>query len=431
MRQPALPVHNKAMSFRRVLGAGLAALIFVTLLTSALSIVALRRSSAMHEEVTLNFERDVLAIEAMRHMTDGILKTYPPTQLPAGDIVQFNHRLTEMKRRATPSVATKLERSGRHYITVASKFPPAANELLAAYEEFEEDMHEFLQTEEDNFQSDLTHARAVSGQQQLIVVFATVLGITLGIVLAFLVMRRLTTQYQRERTATAVARRESAARQEVLAVVSHDLRNPLGAIALGASLLAETMPDAPERTRRTVNSISNAANRMTSMIEEILDDARIDAGTIKLAREPFRIATLIDSTVELFADRAAAQKITLRREGEDALVNADQQRVHQVLSNLMGNAFRYTPDGGEIVVGTTLDPDHVTVQVRDTGPGIPADHLPRLFERYWQRERGASGGLGLGLYICKNLVEAHGGRIWAESTVGSGTQFYFTLPRAG
>jgi signal transduction histidine kinase len=132
----------------------------------------------------------------------------------------------------------------------------------------------------------------------------------------------------------------------------------------------------------------------------------------------------------MFSERATGHQIKLRREGEEGLVNADQQRIHQVLSNLIGNAFKHTPDGGEIVVTSRIERDHVTIEVRDTGSGIASDQLPRIFERYWQREGGASGGLGLGLYICRSLIEAHGGRIWAESAVGDGTRVYFTLPRA-
>jgi len=416
------------MSFRRVLGAGLTALIFVTVLTSTLSIIALRRSSSMHEDVTRNFEQDLIAVDPLRRQAEHIVTVYPRGTSPA-DIVRFMDLLMQLEHRATPGTAATLDHSGRRFVDVASTAPPHADKLLAAFDEFEQHLTEFVQREEANFLDDLAHARSVNDRQQLVVVFATGVGIALGILLAVLVMRRLTMQYQRERAATESARRESAARQEVLAVVSHDLRNPLGAIALGSSLLGEMLPDVPDRTRRTINSIKNAANRMTSMIEEILDDARIEAGTIKLAREPIMIVTLVEAALEMFSERAARHEIKLRREGDDALVNADQQRIHQVLSNLIGNAFKHTPDGGEIVVATTVERDHVTILVRDTGVGIPRDQLERLFERYWQRERNDRSGLGLGLYICKNLVEAHGGRIWVDSTVGHGTQFYFTLPR--
>jgi len=422
------------MSFRRVLGSGLTALIFVTVLTGATSIIALNRSSTTNEEVTRDFEQDLLAVEELRTQAERVAAASQQGKNVTDAAARFTERLWQLEKRAGKAIALTLDNGGKRYVKVATASPANLDQLLVTFDEFEQYLTEFVRREEANYLEDIAKARRVSDRQELVVLFATALGVLLSIGLAIVVMRRLTTQYRREQAERAKARREAAARQEVLAVVSHDLRNPLNAIMLGSSLLAETVPDidANRSVRRTIASVRHAANRMTNMIEEILDDARIDAGTIKLAREPRDLAPLVEGVFEIFRHRAAARAIELRREGcEQLLVDVDSERVHQILSNLIGNAMKFTPEGGTISVAISGDAGPATVEVRDTGSGIPPEQLTKLFDRYWRGDRsGERGGLGLGLYICKNLVEAHGGRIWVESKLEQGSSFFFTLPRA-
>ncbi|HEY6136747.1 MAG TPA: HAMP domain-containing sensor histidine kinase [Thermoanaerobaculia bacterium] len=217
------------------------------------------------------------------------------------------------------------------------------------------------------------------------------------------------------------------AREEVLAIVSHDLRNPLNAVMLAAQLMRE------ETRSEELETIELSAQRMRRLIEDLLDVTRLEGGK-QLPIEPaaLEVRPLLQETYELFKTQAASSAIALRCDvdGDVPPVYADYHRVAQVLSNLVGNSIKFTPSGGRIVVRAARSDDSVLFTVSDTGPGIPHKNLQDIFNPYWQAKRTARLGAGLGLPIAKGIVEAHGGRIWAESEPGRGTTFYFTLPVA-
>ena len=149
------------------------------------------------------------------------------------------------------------------------------------------------------------------------------------------------------------------------------------------------------------------------------------------SRERCTLASLFDSTVALFAARAQQAEVELVVECHDAaelVVDADRARALQTLENLVGNAFKHSPRGGRITLCARAKDDCVRVEVRDCGSGIEPDHVPHLFERYWQGRKRSKGGLGLGLYICKQIVDAHGGAIGVDTALGQGSTFWFTLP---
>jgi signal transduction histidine kinase len=221
------------------------------------------------------------------------------------------------------------------------------------------------------------------------------------------------------------------AREEVLAIVSHDLRNPLNAITLATSLLQMTDSLAGE-DREQLDIIGISARRMSHLIADLLDVTRLEGGK-RLPIEPERVEAedLLRESYELFRAQAAAAQITLQQQAADAVpaVHADRHRVMQVLSNLIGNAMKFTPPDGVIAFGAMKRKEgDVLFTVSDTGPGIDAPNLDDIFTPYWQAKRAERLGAGLGLPIAKGIVEAHGGRIWVESAPGKGTKFYFTLP---
>ena len=222
------------------------------------------------------------------------------------------------------------------------------------------------------------------------------------------------------------------AREEVLAIVSHDLRNPLNAIVLATSLL-RTSEKIPPDDREQLDIIHLSAERMRRLIEDLLDVTRLEGGKrLPIEPETVQIEPLLRETCELFKPQAAATGITLRYQvGRDLPpVRADHHRVLQVLSNLVGNAMKFTPTGGTITLRAEARDGDVVLTVADTGPGIPKEHLGDIFNPYWQAKRAERMGAGLGLPIARGIVEAHGGRIWVESEPGKGTKFYFTLPIA-
>jgi chemotaxis family two-component system sensor kinase Cph1 len=227
-----------------------------------------------------------------------------------------------------------------------------------------------------------------------------------------------------------IARAEQAVRvrDDVVAVVSHDLKNPLQVIGMSAAVLrGRVAGDA--RAAELVATTERAVARMNGLIHDLLDLAQIESGRFDLAPSPCAASRLVADAVAMLAPIAEAKGVRLAWRGDgEAWVLADAERVFQVLSNLLGNAIKFTPAGGSVTVGLHAEPAAVRFAVRDTGPGIPAIELAHVFDRYWQARRGRSAGSGLGLYIAKGIVDAHGGRLWAESVVGAGATFSFTLP---
>lgn len=224
------------------------------------------------------------------------------------------------------------------------------------------------------------------------------------------------------------------AREEVLHVVSHDLRNPIGTVLMGASFLLDDAPrDLIEGPfGRTLRSMRNAVESAERMISDLLDVTRIETGRLGIEPQVEAIAPLLEEAVERHRHFAAERGIELQYRASDGLplVLADRHRVLQILGNLVGNALKFTPEGGRVVLGVTAHDEGVLCEVDDTGPGIPPDQLPHVFDRFWQAGRSDRRGLGLGLAIVHGLVEAHGGRVWVESEPGRGTRFRFTLPPA-
>jgi len=227
----------------------------------------------------------------------------------------------------------------------------------------------------------------------------------------------------------AAARRATLARDEVLAVVSHDLRNPLSSIAICARTLRQDAPADSEQSTM-LSAIAEATDWMNRLIHDLLDASAIEAGRLSIVRQAEGLASIIDSAVSMIAGEAAAKSIALSVELPDALpaVNVDAVRVGQVIGNLLANSVRFTEPGGRISVRVRLAAPFVEVSVVDTGSGIAIDEQPRVFDRFWQSRRTAGRGSGLGLAIARGIVEAHGGRIWVESAPGVGSTFSFTVP---
>ncbi|PTL83195.1 ATP-binding protein [Vitiosangium sp. GDMCC 1.1324] len=231
------------------------------------------------------------------------------------------------------------------------------------------------------------------------------------------------------------SRRATRAREDLLAVVSHDLKNPLGVVQLASALLLRGWQGKPggEQVRKQAGRIQAAAERMGRLISDLLDWGRIEAGGLPLEPSEQEVSSLLTEALESVRPLAEARGLRVAAElpDEDVRVDCDRTRVLQVLGNLLGNAVKFTPDGGQLTVGARVHRGELHLWVRDTGAGIRPEALPHVFERYWQAKDAESRGTGLGLTIAKGIVEAHGGRIWAQSEWGKGSTFTFTLPLAG
>jgi PAS domain S-box-containing protein len=219
------------------------------------------------------------------------------------------------------------------------------------------------------------------------------------------------------------------ARDQMLGIVAHDLRNPLGTILMASQLLEETL-DPALPAHRQVAIMRRAGKQMNRLIQDLLDVKRMENDRLSVEPRPTKVLALLTEAVEMLRPLAAASALELTLESSDELpdVAADAVRVQQVLSNLVGNAVKFTPKGGRITLRAIRIDGEVRIDVVDTGPGIPAEQIPHVFGQFWQGARADRRGIGLGLAIAKGIVEAHRGRIWVESTAGMGSSFYFTLP---
>ncbi len=239
-----------------------------------------------------------------------------------------------------------------------------------------------------------------------------------------------------EREGLIVAERTARqAREELLAIVAHDLRTPLGVIGLSTNALQEAIPAGPDGDEaRTLAALgARAAKQMGRLIRDLLDVSSIEAGRLRFEFSEHQPADLLDEAANLLAPLAAQKVITMetRVTAHLALVRCDRHRIQQVLSNLIGNAIKFTPESGKLMLSAASAGDEVTFFVTDNGPGISAEALPHIFDRHWTGRGRAGADTGLGLYIAKGIVEAHEGRIAALAIPGGGTQFSFTLPCAG
>lgn len=239
---------------------------------------------------------------------------------------------------------------------------------------------------------------------------------------------------EREREARATAEGAVRARDEMLRVVSHDLGNSLSAIRVIATVLLRTLPAEGDDggVRQKIESVRELVEQMHRLRQDLLDVSMIEAAALSMRPERLDPAALLESTASRYASAAAEGSLTLHAAAPPDLpaIAADEGRVLQVLANLVGNAVKFTPPGGRIDLTAEPVEEGVRFSVMDTGAGIEAEHLPHVFDRFWTTRARNPEGAGLGLAICRGIVEAHGGRIWVESEPGAGATFRFTLPAA-
>jgi PAS domain S-box-containing protein len=221
-------------------------------------------------------------------------------------------------------------------------------------------------------------------------------------------------------------------RDDMVGIVSHDLRNPVAAVKMLAdAIIRDADRCADEDVKTNIALIRTAANQMDTLISDLLDVTRLEAGRLEVQPEPVSAAWLVEASLSTLQPLATEKGIILRTvlPADVGDVVADEARIHQVLSNLIGNSLKFTPSGGSVTVSTKAREDRVEFCVEDNGPGISTEQLPHIFKRYWQSRRTERHGAGLGLPIAKGIIAAHGGTIHAESEIGKGTRLYFTLQR--
>ena len=232
-----------------------------------------------------------------------------------------------------------------------------------------------------------------------------------------------------EHAARVQAESATRLRDEVLAVLAHDLRNPMNTIMTTAALLAVTAEDASRQRQAAI--VQRAVQAMDRLVSDLLDMSRVESGSFVVRTEPIDMASVIRDSVDLFESQAVARKIILRMQIAQELpaIEGDRERLAQVFSNLIGNALKFSKANSAVTVRAVSEMAGVHVSIKDSGAGISPQNLVHVFDRFWQADRSTGKGAGLGLAICKAIVEAHGGRIWAASKVGFGSTFHFEIPQ--
>lgn len=233
------------------------------------------------------------------------------------------------------------------------------------------------------------------------------------------------------RIASLEAQRELARMQdEFISTISHELRTPLGFIkGYVTTLMREDASWDPETRLEFLQIVDEEADRLRELIDNLLDSSRLETGTLGMTLEPIKLTTLLRDSVSRTKSAYPMMEIELELEDDTPTLNVDPTRVAQVVDNLLSNAHKYAPQAPVVIRSSRFD-NQVRIEVEDSGPGIPAEHVPHLFERFYRvpDQKSAVRGTGLGLYICRKIIEAHSGEIGVHSEEGAGTRIYFTLP---
>jgi signal transduction histidine kinase len=441
------------MRFRSALVLGHAATFVLSAAVAALAIVSLSATVGATRRDASVFGQDLAAVERLRVRGEQLMSAGRGFLLTgeADDLARFEAarkdfaaQLATLRQRAVAGdeVAAVGDAATAYQVaaeTVAAEREGAASAdeaVIAKYDDAVKPRHEALEDalvkllaradRSFDHSLDATAASARLSEVGVGAIAAAILAI--GAALAWLTTRRLSADYLRLEQARQAATTAVRARDDTLAIVSHDLRTPLQTIVLGTGLLADEARD--DDVRRRVRVFGNAAQRMRRMVDSLLEAAKLESGDVELRREACPISTVVDLTVEQFETRATSSDIRLDTRACGGALVLDRDRIVEVLSNLVDNAMKHTPAGGRVSVVADDSGETVRFAVRDSGSGVAEADLPHLFDRYWQRDRRRGNGVGLGLYICKMIVEAHGGHIGAGRAPDGGAELWFALPRA-
>lgn len=291
----------------------------------------------------------------------------------------------------------------------------------------EEALAQFVNLKRIALDEGKTRSSDESHRNVALIIVTSSVAILLAVILAIILGRTLTRLYRESQRAIRM-------RDDFVAIVSHDLKNPLSSVLMNASLIEKVFADSSENSKRIIRrssgTIGSAARRMNELISGILELNKMEGGKLSIEVSECDFAALINEIEQIFESVAAAKSIRFSTQIEKnlPLIVCDRQRMFQVLSNLVGNALKFTPSSGDVTIRATVNTLDLCVTVSDSGPGIAASDLGQIFDRGWQAKATARLGSGLGLSIAKGIIEAHGGRIEVKSTLGKGSSFYFTFP---
>ena len=340
----------------------------------------------------------------------------------------------------THQLLGRLQTSFNEYVSELNRLVQMRNQgrsLQIIIDDFEKQLHPKQLNLESNIQELITlkkaeyeagerHVLQSFSRSRTLIFYISAISLLFAGVLAFVFSQTLVRLYSKARDAAIV-------REEVLAVVAHDLKNPLASIQLNTQMQLKLLKSGVNETtlEKSFQMIARSARNMESLIQDLLTAARFSVDEVILEKEPVMISELLKDLTEELKPIANVKRITLVENlkiGESKII-CDSKRIWQVASNILGNAIKFSPQDSFITLSAEPGNHELEIAVSDQGPGIPEDQLPYVFDRFKQAHReDARNGSGLGLYISKKIIEAHGGRIWAETSNKQGSTFHFTLP---
>jgi signal transduction histidine kinase len=440
--------------FGRKIGSGFAATVLLAILITVVSIYALRSVISTNDLVSFNHAQDLFDVEQLRTVAQqkvaiarGFLLTHDGLFVADSRMADTELRtiLARLDKRATSPEDVKaltrlrkfehahelglqhayaLGKSRRFGQQKVSRY--FNNEVMPKFDAWEHELAIYSKMKQRQVDAARQEAREAASRAMHLILVIAFGALVLAVTLAFILTRTLTKLYGE----VAIAVR---AREDVLAIVSHDLKNPLSSMLLSSALILRTPETLTAPQTQLMRTIHFSGQQMKKLIEDLLDFVLVEFGKMKVTKKLEDPNALLDEVLSVFAPLAHEKDIRLKKSvaKEISSIECDRGRIVQVLSNLLGNAIKFTPVRGTISLNITAVDQETLFWVRDSGPGVPSEQLPRVFDRYWQGEQKERQSVGLGLAIAKGLVEAHGGRIWAESQPGEGSTFFFTLPNPG
>lgn len=431
--------------------------LLVALLTSGMAYAIHRLSSAADEQLARirSEEQEITAAEQLRWSSSLLVasgRAYllsPEPELYARVQTarnRFEELLDDFRDRVRSArglaLVAEVENVAETFVRVQSELiearrsdqAPAAliekfdRELLPLSRRLGDAVADLVKHKEASLDAQYANVRAERARLELGLYVLLGLLALAGLVIAWRFAAMLGRSYRKEHLALAAARSAVAARDEVIGIVAHDLRTPLGALAMRAALIRKAADS--DRVRQHADWIENVVMRMEYLIRTMLDVATMEAGRFAVIPGACDVDELVREAVGLFEPLASAKQVEIAVDNrtQGLVIHADRERVMQVLSNLLGNALKFTPRQGRVSIEVKREGDMVRFGVFDTGPGISRERLAHVFERFWTDPAPGSKGTGLGLFIARGIIEAHGGQIWANSNEGRGARFYFTLP---
>lgn len=426
--------------------------ILALVLAVGMTLSVRRLSSAIDEQTAQSraAEQEITLVERLRWRSEaivsdgrGYLLSGEPTLLAELEqaALQFDEKVRALGTRDHPflagvqDAAESFRRAQRDLMTARRRSEDARaligrfeHELLPLSRELDQSLARLVDSRRAALEDFYETARRSRARLERRLDLMRGVLVLAGFAVAWYFARLLGRSYRQEQAAKEAAGKALAARDEVMGIVAHDLRNPLGAITLKAELLQRVADS--DKVRQQAGSIRNVAMQMEYLIRTMLDVTTMEAGQFTVSPAPCAVEELLRETEAMFEPLATSKQIRLEvaKSAPGLAARAERERVFQVLSNLIGNALKFTPRGGHVALSANREGAMIRFAVLDTGPGLARESLSCVFDRFWKKEMPGKKSTGLGLFIAKGIVEAHGGRIWADSALGHGAKFYFTLP---